>query len=102
MIPLQHEPAFKPLAGGAVLNTAIGIGRSGVDLGLVSGVSKDIGEILLNTFKDSAVDTFYLCRSDRPTTLDFMTPLDGQANYAFYYENTAGQMMPLDDLPHTP
>ena len=61
MIPLQHEPACKPQAGGAVFNTAISIGRPGVDLGLVSGVSKYLfGEILVNTFKDSAADTFYI------------------------------------------
>ena len=85
MIPLQHEPACKPQAGGAVFNTAISIGRPGVDLGLVSEVSKYLfGEIRVNMLKDSLVDTSYLCRYDRPATLDFVTLLDSQASYAFY------------------
>ena len=50
-------------------------------MGLVSGVSKDLfGEILVNTLKDSKVDTLYLCRADRPTTLAFVMFLDGEAN----------------------
>ena len=53
-------------------------------MGLVSGVPKDLsGEILVNTLKDSAVDTSYICRSDRPTTLAFVTLLDSKASYAF-------------------
>ena len=102
MIPSQHEPTFIPLAGDAVFNTATGIGRQGVDVGLVSGVSKDLfGEILVNTLKDSTVNTLYLCRADRPTTLAFVTFLDGEANYAFYDENTAAQMLFPDDMAHT-
>ena len=85
MNPLQHKTAFKKLARDAVFNTTIGIGRKSIDVGLISGVSKDLfGEILVNTLKDSAVDTYYLCHFDRPTTLDFVTLLDSQASYAFY------------------
>ena len=69
MIPSDHEVAFKPLAGGAVFNTAIGIGRQGVDVGLLSGVSTDLfGTILENALEESGVNTSYLNRSWRPTT----------------------------------
>ena len=52
MIYLQHEPAFKPMPGEAVINTAIGFGRKDVDVGLVSGMSADLsGEILVNRLK---------------------------------------------------
>ena len=67
-----------------MFNTAVGIGREGVDVSLVSGVPKDLsGKILVNTLKDSAVDTSYICRSDQPTTLAFVTLLDSKASYAF-------------------
>lgn len=72
MNPLQHKTAFKKLARDAVFNTTIGIGRKSIDVGLISGVSKDLfGEFLVNTLKDSAVDTSYLYRSDQPSTLAF-------------------------------
>ncbi len=100
MIPSDHVMAFKPLAGGAVLNTAIGIGRQSVDVGLVSGVSTDLfGDFLVKTLQDSAVDVSYLIRSDRPTTLAFVTLASGHASYAFYDENTAGRMVLPDDMP---
>jgi fructokinase len=41
-------------------------------------------------------------RSDRPTTLAFVTLRDGQASYAFYDENTAGRMITAADLPALP
>ncbi|NDH26939.1 MAG: carbohydrate kinase, partial [Rhodobacteraceae bacterium] len=98
MIPSDHETAFKPLAGGAVFNTAIGIGRQGVDVGLLSGVSTDLfGTILENALEESGVNTSYLNRSSRPTTLAFVTLENGQASYAFYDENTAGRMMRPED-----
>ncbi len=100
MIPSDHEMAFKPLAGGAVFNTAIGIGRQGVDVGLLSGVSTDLfGTILENALEESGVNTSYLNRSSRPTTLAFVTLENGQASYAFYDENTAGRMMRPEDMP---
>ena len=67
-----------------MFNTAIGIGRQVVDVGLVSGVSKDLfGDIFVNTSKVITILASYLCHSDRPTTLAFVTFVDGQASYAF-------------------
>ena len=97
------EPAFAPYAGGAVFNTAIALGRLGAPSAFFSGVSNDmLGEILADTLIASHVDTRYLARSDRPTTVAFVKLVNGQATYAFYDEGTAGRMLSTDQLPTLP
>jgi fructokinase len=97
------EACFAPYAGGAVFNTAIALGRLGAPSGFFSGVSKDmLGEILADTLAASKVDTRFLARSDRPTTVAFVKLVNGQATYAFYDEGTAGRMLATDDLPDLP
>jgi fructokinase len=97
------EVAFAPYAGGAVMNTAIALGRLGVSSGFFSGLSDDLmGEILVDTLAASKVDTSLAARSGRPTTLAFVKLVNGQATYAFYDENTAGRMLAVSDLPVIP
>ena len=94
------EGCFAPYAGGAVFNTAIALGRLGAPSAFFSGVSNDmLGEILADTLTASKVDTRYLSRSDRPTTVAFVKLVNGQATYAFYDEATAGRMLSAADLP---
>jgi len=97
------EPCFAPYAGGAVMNTAIALGRLGAPSGFFSGLSTDmLGEILTQTLEASQVDTSFCARSGRPTTVAFVKLVNGQATYAFYDENTAGLMLTLDQLPSLP
>ncbi len=97
------EACFAPYAGGAVFNTAIALGRLGAPSAFFSGVSNDmLGEILTETLTASKVDTRYLARSDRPTTVAFVKLVNGQATYAFYDEATAGRMLSPDQLPDLP
>jgi fructokinase len=99
----QGEACFAPYAGGAVFNTAIALGRLGAPSAFFSGVSNDmLGEILADTLTASKVDTQYLARSDRPTTVAFVKLVSGQATYAFYDEATAGRMLSEADLPELP
>ncbi|HOZ34457.1 MAG TPA: carbohydrate kinase, partial [Tabrizicola sp.] len=92
-----------PYAGGAVFNTAIALGRLGAPSAFFSGVSNDmLGEILADSLTASNVDTRYLARSDRPTTVAFVKLVNGQATYAFYDEATAGRMLSTADLPVLP
>ena len=92
--------AFQPHAGGAVFNTAIALGRLGSSTGFFTGLSTDLfGEILTEGLAASNVDSSFAHRSDRPTTLAFVTLTDGHASYAFYDENTAGRMLTDADLP---
>lgn len=96
----QGEPCFAPYAGGAVFNTAIALGRLGAPSAFFSGVSTDmLGEILADTLTASKVDTRFLARSDRPTTVAFVKLTNGQASYAFYDEATAGRLLAETDLP---
>ncbi len=99
----EGEACFAPYAGGAVFNTAIALGRLGAPSAFFSGVSTDmLGEILADTLTASKVDTRYLARSARPTTVAFVKLVNGQATYAFYDEATAGRMLSTDQLPSLP
>lgn len=96
----EAEDAFAPHAGGAVFNTAIALGRLGAPAGYFGGLSKDLfGKRLTHQLAASKVSSDLCPKSDRPTTLAFVTLTDGQATYAFYDENTAGRMLSLADLP---
>ncbi len=97
------EMAFAPYPGGAVFNTAVALGRLRAPSGFLSGISNDLfGAKLTASLAESKVDTSLAARSDRPTTLAFVTLTDGQASYAFYDENTAGRMLAVADLPDVP
>jgi fructokinase len=99
----KGEDCFAPYAGGAVFNTAIALGRLGTPSAFFSGVSNDmLGEILADSLRASNVDTRFLARSDRPTTVAFVKLVNGQATYAFYDEATAGRMLSTADLPDLP
>ncbi|HEY0212761.1 MAG TPA: carbohydrate kinase [Paenirhodobacter sp.] len=97
------EACFAPYPGGAVFNTAIALGRLGCQTGFLSGLSTDLfGQALVSALTASGVVADFAIRSDRPTTLAFVTLRDGQASYAFYDENTAGRMLTPDMLPRLP
>lgn len=103
MLPRQTsdcEDAFAPYAGGAVFNTAIALGRLDAPVGFFSGISDDMfGQILSKGLAESQVNSAYCAYSDRPTTLAFVTLVDGQARYAFYDEGTAGRLLSQSDIP---
>jgi len=97
------EAGFAPYPGGSVFNTAVAAARLGLKTGFFSGLSNDLfGERLTAVLTASGVDHALAARSDRPTTLAFVTLTDGQASYAFYDENTAGRLVSEADLPDLP
>jgi len=103
MLPRQStedEDCFAPHAGGAVMNTAVALGRLGTEVQFFSGLSTDLfGGVLKDHLEASKVDVSPVSWSDRPTTLAFVKLVDGHASYAFYDEGTAGRMLSEDDLP---
>ena len=106
MIPIENtsnEVSFTPLAGGAIFNTSIALGRLNVPVGLISGVSSDfLGQKLVNELSNSNVNTEYLIRKDNPTTLAFVSFKNGHANYTFYDENSAGRSVNISDILDIP
>jgi len=102
MIP-NEQGAYQPLAGGAIFNTAIALGRLQTDVAMVSGISTDLfGQQLVETLQASQVQADWLVRSNAPTTLAFVQLNDGHASYTFYDENTAGRSFTSTDLPSLP
>lgn len=103
MIPVNLPDggtAYVPHAGGAVFNTAIALGRLGVETGMLSGVSFDaFGQMLASQLERNGVSTTHLVRSDRLTTLAIVLIEDGSATYSFYDENSAGRSLSFADMP---
>ncbi|MEP4039200.1 MULTISPECIES: carbohydrate kinase [unclassified Pseudophaeobacter] len=100
--PLGRE-AYEPRPGGAVLNTAVAMGRLGAPAGMVTGLSHDMfGRKLAEHLSGSNVDISYVLWSDRPTTLAFVELENGQASYQFYDENSAARMLKLAEIPPLP
>ncbi|WP_171230417.1 carbohydrate kinase [Ruegeria sp. HKCCA4008] len=106
LIDMISEPTasgaigFVPHTGGAVLNTAVAMGRLGVPVGMLTGLSSDMfGQQLIDALKASHVDTTHVIISERPTTLAFVQLSDGHATYSFVDENTAGRMLLPEDMP---
>jgi len=99
----EGEAVLLPVAGGAVFNTAIALGRLGEPSGFFYGLSTDLmGDVLERALAASSVDFSKCVRSPRPTTLAFVKLEGGHAKYFFYDEGTAGRMVTAADLPEFP
>lgn len=94
---------FRPLAGGAVYNTAIALGRLDAPTAYLWPISRDpFGEVLLRPLTEAGVDIGLCPRSDRLTTLALVTLTDGDAVYSFYDEGSAGRMLSPAEIPTLP
>ncbi|MGB7287472.1 MAG: carbohydrate kinase [Salaquimonas sp.] len=106
MLPRQladGSDVYLPVSGGAVFNTAIALGRLGVDTGFVSGISSDLfGKQLIESLEASKVNPNFCVISDYPSTLAFVKLSNGHAEYSFFDENSAGRMLSIDQLPELP
>ena len=106
MIPaptVSGQEGYVPHTGGSVFNTALALGRLGVQTGMLTGLSTDLfGRQLLASLHANRVDTSLLVTSDRLSTLAFVQLTDGNASYTFFDENSAGRMLELSDMPALP
>jgi len=102
LIDLVPEPGgtLRPLAGGAVYNTAVALCRPGAPPGFLWPISRDgFADLLLRPLIEARVDTAACPRSERPTTLAVVSLAQGDARYSFYDEGSAGRMFSASDLP---
>ncbi|MFV0384356.1 carbohydrate kinase family protein [Paracoccus sp. (in: a-proteobacteria)] len=101
MVP--ENGAFRPLAGGAVYNTAIALGRLAEPVAYLWPISRDpFGDMLLRPLQEAGVNLDLCPRSDRLTTLALVTLTGGEARYSFYDEGSAGRMLAPADIPALP
>ncbi|WP_299704088.1 carbohydrate kinase [uncultured Tateyamaria sp.] len=102
MIPNAHG-AYVPHVGGAVLNTAVALGRLGEPVGLITGLSSDpFGGMIADHLAASHVSTDHVVRSNRNTTLAFVHLDQGNATYTFYDDETATRNIQPVDIAAVP
>lgn len=96
--------AFDARPGGSPFNVAIGLARLGTPVGFFGGLSRDmLGARLIEQLKAEGVDTAFVVRSDRPTTLSLVgRTADGTPAYTFYGSDTADRCLTPNDLPYLP
>ncbi len=94
-------PGFIPRPGGSLLNVAVGLGRLGVPVGFLGGISGDFfGDQLRAHLESSNVYLTYALARPEPTPMAFVQLLDNaEPEYAFYMERTADASWSLGDLP---
>jgi fructokinase len=90
--------SYVPAIGGSCCNIAVALGRLGAEAGFMGGISTDFfGELLMSGLAASRVSTRYVGRLARETTLGFVKLGDGEPQYAFYDDATAGRMWRRSD-----
>jgi fructokinase len=96
--------ALDARAGGSPFNVAIGLARLGASTGFLTGLSRDpLGEQLFFRLEAEGVDTRYVIRSDRPTTLSLVgRTAAGTPAYTFYGSGAADRSLTPADLPSLP
>jgi fructokinase len=93
---------FDGRMGGSPFNVARGMARLGANVALFTGVSTDmLGENLFGTLRDEGVDTRYLMRTGRRTTLSVVAvDATGGPSYTFYGVGSSDCTIHVTDLPH--
>ncbi len=92
--------AYIPKVGGAVLNTAISLGKIGAKISFLGSISKDIfGKSILEELKKSKVDTSLCMLSSFNSTLAFAHIENGTTTYLFIDENSANKNISLKNHP---
>ena len=88
-------------AGGSPFNVAIGLKRLDQPSALLTGISQDeLGNRLIACLKRESVNTDYIIRTERPTTIVMVNVNDqGQPSYSFYGSGSADCGLEVKHLP---
>lgn len=99
--PEGAEMPARAVAGGSPFNVAIGLARLGIRSAFLGGISRDrFGMLLADVLVREGVDTRFLVRTDRLSTLSAIaTAPDGQPSYSFHGEAAADRSLVPHDLP---
>ncbi len=91
---------FRMHAGGSLLNVAVATARLGQPVALAGRVGRDLfGAFLREAVEREGVGTRWLLDIDAPTTLAFVSTVDGEPVFAFYGDDAADTRLAPDDLP---
>lgn len=107
-VPMTGETGtagYRPCIGGSPYNVAVASARLSVPTGFLAGISTDFfGDMLVEGLSANGVDTGYVRRLERPTTLAFVSLGGGdEPEFAFFAENAADRSLAIEDLPpHLP
>jgi len=95
------QMGFDARPGGSPYNVAIGMCRLGAQAALLTGLSGDmLGNKLFGVLQAERVNTDYLIRSGRRTTLSLVgVDAGGSPSYAFYGVGSADCSLMPDDMP---
>ena len=87
--------------GGSPLNVALGLARLGNPVGYLTANSTDaLGDKIQTFMQANGIDTRYVARCDRNTSLAMVSVNDaGHPSYAFYIEGGADVSLSRDQLP---
>jgi fructokinase len=101
LVPGGGHDSYRARPGGSPTNVAVGLGRLGVDVGLVTRLAGDhFGRLLREHLTGSDVDLRWAVPAPEPSTLAVVS-LDaaGLAEYAFYVRGAADGGWTAADLP---
>ena len=101
---VPEPPLYRPVAGGCPFNCSVAAARLGASVRFIGAVSRDFfGDQIVGALDANGVDTRWVSRVDRPTTLAFVKKApDGSARYAFYADDSADRSLGPSDLPNLP
>lgn len=91
---------FDGYPGGSPYNTAVAVSRLGTECRFLGRISRDLfGEQLIDYLKLNSVGTDLVVRTDDKSTLSFVKKKnDGQAQYAFFANDTADRNWTEEEL----
>jgi len=91
-------PLYRARPGGSPYNTALAMGKLGLQVGYNTPISTDaLGSLLRGNLEKNGV-TCLAKSSSKPTALAVVSTVDGQPAYQFYRDNTADRDFTYDDL----
>ncbi|KUJ76996.1 hypothetical protein AVO45_10965 [Ruegeria marisrubri] len=97
------EQGFRPVPGGAAVNTAVALSRLGVASGFVGALSTDpMGKRLSAWLAAEGVDTRHAVELDAPSTIALAHPLPDGNRFDLYDEGSAGRSLTSDRIPALP